>query len=153
MSMTTTERDLMRLLHGALPAERASAVRAALERDPALRAEYERLRRVWDGLAAPPEEPSPAWFASRVMARLRREREEPAGLGLAMAPAWAKLAAALALVAGLALGSGLALDRPEPAPSTSAGWSAIDTTLAESYARVLGADAGAPLDAPEESTP
>src|SRR5512135_1869079 len=132
-----TKRQLMRLLHGELPAERARGLRAELERDPALRREYERLRAVWEGLAAPEPEPAPAGFSARVMARLRSEREAPSGLGLAFAPAWAKVAAGLALVAGLALGSELARARPDPGSAALAGWSADDITLAESYASAL----------------
>ncbi|MGE5233676.1 MAG: hypothetical protein ACM3OB_06155, partial [Acidobacteriota bacterium] len=122
-----TKRELTRLLHGELAAPRAAALRAELERDPALRAEYERLRAVWEGLAAPAPEPAPAGFAARVMARVRSEREAPSGLGFAGAPVWAKVVAGLALVVGLALGSELALSRQDRGSAPLAGWSVDDT--------------------------
>jgi len=146
-----TKRELTRLLHGELEAPRAAALRAELERDPALRAEYERLRAVWEGLAAPVPAPAPAGFSARVMARVRSEHDAPAGFGFAYAPAWAKVVAGLALVVGLALGSELALGRQDRGSVPLAGWSVDDTTLAESYASALAADSSSAVNAGPEA--
>jgi len=103
--MNGTESDLLRLLHGELPEARARELRARLERDPALAADYDRLRRTWEGLVLPPAAPVPPGFAQRVMARARSER--PEGLSLRGAPLWVRAAAAAALVAGTVLGIGV----------------------------------------------
>ena len=52
------ELDLMRLLHGDLPEERARELRARMERDPGLAEELGRLRRTWEGLSLPPAIPA-----------------------------------------------------------------------------------------------
>jgi anti-sigma factor RsiW len=102
--MNGTELDLMRLLHGELPEERARELRERLERDPLLAREYSRLRRTWEGLALPQPSPVPPGFAQRVMARARSSSQ---GLSLSGAPVWVRAAAVLALVAGTALGIGV----------------------------------------------
>lgn len=104
--MNGTESDLMRLLHGELPEAQARELRARLLRDPALAAEYDRLRRTWEGLVLPPPAPVPPGFSRRVMARARAERPA-ASLSLRGAPAWVRTAAAVALVAGTVLGIGV----------------------------------------------
>lgn len=107
--MNGTESDLLRLLHGELPEARARELRARLDRDPALAAEYDRLRRTWEGLVLPPAAPVPPGFAQRVMARARRDAgtEGREGLSLRGAPLWVRAAAAAALVAGTVLGIGV----------------------------------------------
>jgi anti-sigma factor RsiW len=114
--MNWTELDLMRLLQGELPEERARALRERLERDPDLARDYDRLRRTWEGLALPPSSPVPPGFARQLMARVRSDR--PGGLSLRGAPVWVRAAAAAALVAGTVLGIGVGgrLPASEPAP-------------------------------------
>lgn len=128
-----TEHDLMRLLHGELPAGEARALRARLWRDPELAAAYERLERAWNGLALPGPAPAPPGFAGRVMARVR---EQPPGLSWAGAPAWARAAAVAALLAGVALGAGAGSLWQEPLEEEDR------SSLAESYWSVLDAEGG-----------
>jgi anti-sigma factor RsiW len=101
-----TETELMRLLHGELPAEQAGALRARLEREPELAAAWERMERTWTGLDLPPAAAPPAGLAQRVLARARREAGPAGGLAWATAPVWVRASAAAALAAGLALGVG-----------------------------------------------
>lgn len=104
--MNRNELDLMRLLHGELPEERARELRARLERDPALREEHRRLERSWEGLALPPAAPVPPGFAQRIAVRARAERTT-SGLSWSAAPGWVRATAAAALVLGTALGVGV----------------------------------------------
>jgi anti-sigma factor RsiW len=97
-----TEIELMRLLHGELPAEQAGALRVRMEREPELAAAWARLERAWNGLELPPAAPAPPAFAQRVLAQARRQP----GLSWSAAPRWARATAAAALAAGLALGLG-----------------------------------------------
>jgi len=97
-----TEIELMRLLHGELPAGQAAALRARMEREPELAAAWARLENAWSGLELPPAAPAPPAFAQRVLAQARRQP----GLSWSAAPRWARATAAAALVAGLALGLG-----------------------------------------------
>ena len=120
--------DLMRLLHGELPEERARELRARIERDPALAEEYRRLQRSWEGLALPPAAPVPPGFAQRVAARARSEQS-------VAIPGWVRAAAALALVLGTALGAGVGRNW-EPAPEQEE-MSEVDGSLAESYLTAL----------------
>ncbi len=103
--MHSTDRQLMRLLHGELGGSKARELEDRLARDGALRARYHRLQRVWEGL-----EPAPAAaivqdsdFSARVMAAARRRAASE--LSWALAPAWARAASVAALVAGLVLGA------------------------------------------------
>ena len=98
-----TEMELMRLLHGELPADRARELRARLEREPELAEAMARLERTWDGLELPPAAPVPLGFAQRVAARAR---EQAGAVSWATAPGWVRAAAAAALAAGIALGAG-----------------------------------------------
>jgi len=66
-----TEIDLMRLLHGELPPERAQELELRLGREPELALCYGRLRARWEGLALPPPQPVPLGFTGRVMAQVR----------------------------------------------------------------------------------
>ena len=102
-----TEIELMRLLHGELPAEQAGALRVRMEREPELAAAWARLERAWSGLELPPAAPAPPAFAQRVLAQARRQP----GLSWSAAPRWARATAAAALAAGLALGLGLGAGR------------------------------------------
>ena len=123
-----TEVDLMRLLHGELPEERARALRAQMEREPALAEEYRRLRESWEGLALPPTAPVPPGFAQRVAARARSEQAVPT-------PGWVRAAAALALILGTAVGAGVGWTPADPVQEEEA--SAIDGSLAEGYLTTL----------------
>jgi anti-sigma factor RsiW len=107
--MKVTELDLMRLLRGELPEDRARTLRERLKRDPDLERKYQRLRHIWEGLDLPPAAPVPIGFTQRVMARARADRAENpvASLSLRGAPVWVRAAAAAALVAGTVLGIGV----------------------------------------------
>jgi anti-sigma factor RsiW len=104
--MKVTELDLMRLLRGELPEDRARTLRERLKRDPDLEREYLRLQKTWEGLDLPPAAPVPVGFTRRVMARARTEKPVPS-LSLRGAPVWVRAVAAAALVAGTALGIGV----------------------------------------------
>ncbi len=97
-----TEIELMRLLHGELPAAQAAALRARIAREPELAAAWARLESAWSGLELPSAAPAPPAFAQRVLAQARRQP----GLSWSAAPRWARATAAAALAAGLALGLG-----------------------------------------------
>lgn len=127
--MNRTELDLMRLLHGELPEERARELRARMEREPALAEEYRRLQESWENLALPPAAPVPPGFAQRVAARAWPERSAPM-------PGWARAAAALALILGTALGAGVGWT-PAADPVEEEEISTVDGSLAESYLTTL----------------
>ena len=128
------ELDLMRLLHGELPEERARELRARMERDPALQEEYRRRQGSWEGLALPPAAPVPPGFAQRIAARIRTEQAVPT-------PGWVRVAAALALILGTAVGIGVGTGvggswaPADPAQEEEA--SVVDGSLAESYLTTL----------------
>lgn len=133
------ELDLMRLLHGDLPEERARELRARLERDPELVGEFRRLQRTWERLSLPPGAPVPPGFSQRILARARSEKV--AALSWSSAPGWVRATAAAALVAGTAVGIGvggvLPLREPAVMPiaqeSPTNNETAIDGSLIESY--------------------
>ena len=125
------ELDLMRLLHGELPEERARELRAQMEREPALAEEYRRLQESWEGLALPPTAPVPPGFAQRVAAHVRAEQSAPT-------PGWVRAAAALALILGTAVGVGVGGSWPLPETPREEEPSAVDGSLAESYLTTLG---------------
>jgi anti-sigma factor RsiW len=129
--MNRTELDLMRLLHGELPEERARELRARMEREPALAEEYRRLRESWENLALPPAAPVPPGFAQRVAAHARAERSAPM-------PGWARAAAALALILGTAVGVGVGWTPADPAQDEEPAF--VDGSLAESYLNTLDED-------------
>src|SRR5579864_4363707 len=107
--------QLLRLLHGELPPERASALRERLVREPELAAAWRRLESAWERLAPPPPTPVPLGFSGRVMARVREHAAgaaPPLGTAAgtitwAAAPTWVRATCAAALVAGVLLGAGL----------------------------------------------
>lgn len=101
-----TEEELMRLLHGELPPERARELRERLAAEPELAGVYRRLERTWNGLDLPPAAPVPAGFSGRVMARARSLPKPTRGLSWSAAPVWVRATAAAALIAGAALGVG-----------------------------------------------
>ncbi len=106
------KRQLMRLLHGELPADEACRLEQRLEHDPELSAAYRRLARAWDDLELPPAE-VPAGFSTDVVAAARKLACSPAAggrgaeLSWSRAPVWARAGAAAALVTGVFLGATL----------------------------------------------
>jgi ferric-dicitrate binding protein FerR (iron transport regulator) len=117
------ETDLLRLLSGDLPPERARGLREQLARDPGLAAAFRRLERAWERLELPPAAAVPLGFSGRVMARVREMPAPrtaggaaPAGAGTgkgvvplswAAAPTWVRASCAAALLCGVLLGAGL----------------------------------------------
>lgn len=132
------EHDLMRLLHGELPAADARALRARIFREPELTESFRRLEQTWQGLALPPASPVPPGFAGRVMAHVRSQSSR---LSWSAAPGWVRATAAAALVTGAALGIGVGRSWPAPATTSEAGAEAsqtflsatTETNLADSY--------------------
>ncbi len=156
------EHDLMRLLHGELPAEEARALRARVFREPELAAAYDRLERTWQGLSLPAAPPVPPGFAGRVLARVR-SRSASGSLSWSVAPGWVRATAAAALVAGAALGIGVGRIWPAPElsaevdsePSATFLTATAETSLADSYWSLVE-DATAPdgvTDAEAEAQP
>ena len=152
------EHDLMRLLHGELPAEEARALRARIFREPELAALYARMERSWQGLSLPPASPVPPGFAGRIMARLRGQ-SAPGSLSWSAAPGWVRATAAAALVAGAAIGLGVGRTWPaangnggkdsEPEPAFLA--ATAETSLAEGYWSLV--EDAATVDAEAEAQP
>jgi anti-sigma factor RsiW len=120
-----TEQELMRLLHGELPPERARELREQMAAQPELAGIYQRLERTWNGLELPPAAPVPAGFSGRVMAHARGLPSPARSLSWSAAPAWVRAAAAAALIAGAALGVG-----------AGRSWTASETASADSAATV-----------------
>lgn len=143
--------DLTALLDGALPADRAAAVRGHVEACDACCAALGRLRAGVAAMAALPPAPAlPPFFATRLEARLRAERERPRGLHARLAArlagalpprrtlAWAGAAAAAAvLVAGAVRGRAYLEDRSL----------ARDLDLLENYEVASALDVDSPEDA------
>jgi anti-sigma factor RsiW len=146
----TDELELMRLLHGEMPAEQARLLRGRLEREPELAAAWARLEKTWSGLELPPAAPAPLGFSQRLLARARQSSQAGDGLSWSAAPVWVRAAAAAALVTGLALGAGAGswagtAETHEPAANDLASIAAAqsssedaETSLAESYWDSLG---------------
>jgi anti-sigma factor RsiW len=150
------EHDLMRLLHGELPADEARALRARIFREPELEALYARMEQSWQGLSLPPASPVPPGFAGRVMARVRGQ-SAGGSLSWSAAPGWVRATAAAALVAGAALGLGVGrtlpaanggIDRDSELTFLSA---TAETSLADSYWSLVEDTAAA--DAETEAKP
>ncbi|HEX9944306.1 MAG TPA: hypothetical protein VGG03_20030 [Thermoanaerobaculia bacterium] len=114
-----TEHDLMRLLHGELPAEEARALRDRLGSEPELAAAYRRLEQTWRGLSLPPASPLPPGFTGRVMAHVRGQ-PAPGSFPWSAAPGWVRATAATALIAGAALGIGVGRSWPAPQANVAA---------------------------------
>jgi anti-sigma factor RsiW len=131
--------QLLRLLQGELPPERASGLRERLAREPELAAAWRRLESAWEGLTPPPAAPVPLGFSGRVMARVREQAAGvPPGnaISWAAAPTWVRATCAAALVAGVLLGAGLGSrgrldERQRTADSvpalTESYWALVDT--------------------------
>ncbi|MCB1055557.1 MAG: hypothetical protein KDD11_08605 [Acidobacteria bacterium] len=96
----TTDRQLMRLLHGELPGAEASELRRRLAGEPALAARLGELEAAWNGLELPPPAPVPVGFTGRVVARARRTPG-------AVKPRWAVAAVSLGLALGIGVGARL----------------------------------------------
>ncbi len=141
----TTDIELMRLLHGELPADQARGLRARMEREPELAAAYARLERTWTGLELPPAAAAPPGFGQRILAQARPEG--PGGaLSWSAAPVWVRATAAAALVFGLVVGAGVgswtgppaALDVESVGSDGSDGSEEIEPSFAEAYWDALG---------------
>jgi anti-sigma factor RsiW len=132
-----TEIELMRLLHGELPAEQARALRARLESEPELAAAWTLLEGTWSGLELPPAASAPPAFAQRVLAEARRQSGPSGRLSWALAPRWARATAAAALAAGLGLGIGagswVGTRGQEPDYAASINAAVAGPSLAETY--------------------
>jgi anti-sigma factor RsiW len=155
------EQDLMRLLHGELPAAEARELRARLESEPALAADYRRLEQAWQGLSLPPAAPVPPGFAGRVMAQARSRSAAAGAFSWSAAPGWVRAVAAAALVTGAALGVGVGRSWPAPQlgttedVETAAAATAADEdySLAGSYWDVVEDAANAADGSAAEATP
>jgi hypothetical protein len=135
--MAGNDSELLRLLHGELPRERADALRQRLAVDETLRGEYAALERAWRAIGDDPAVLPRPGFSTAVAARARAEG---ATLSWSLAPAWAKAAAVLALVAGAALGSSLMVaggDHPAAAATSETAVESASLTLADDYAAAL----------------
>jgi hypothetical protein len=107
-------------LDGELPPGERAAVKTALDEDPGLREELERLRGVRALLREEAEELAPADFAATLRARIAEERPAGAWARLrAGLPAWMRLDAALIVtsLAGVLLLLGRATPTPPEPPS------------------------------------
>ncbi len=135
-----SEIELMRLLHGELPPERARELRERLVREPELAERLRRLDATWGRLELPPTAPPPRGFARGVVARA-----EQGGLW-SVAPTRIRAAAAGMLAVGLTLGIALASSLTDrsvaPRLSTSPGTARRPATeqLAEFGGDLLGLD-------------
>ncbi|HEV8577766.1 MAG TPA: hypothetical protein VGX68_01690 [Thermoanaerobaculia bacterium] len=134
------EHDLMRLLHGELPADEARVLRARVFREPELAETYRRLEQTWHGLSLPPASPIPPGFTGRVMAHVRTQAGS-GSLSWSAAPGWVRATAAAALVTGAVLGIGVGRTLPAPRGDTDSGAetsqtflsATAETSLADSY--------------------
>lgn len=139
-----TEEELMRLLHGELPPERARELRERMAAEPELAGVYQRLERTWNGLDLPPAAPVPAGFSGRVMAHARSLPRPARGLSWTAAPVWVRATAAAALIAGAALGVGVGRSWPasetasaDSASATVSSLSGSEYNLADGYWDVI----------------
>ncbi len=141
-----TERQLMRLIHGELPADEAQRLERELERDPELRANRDRLAQTWASLELPASEP-PSDFTAGVMTAARELPEAGRELSWSLAPAWARGGAAAALFTGLLLGAtfgrGFELPTTDSQTAVVADADAVPLTLAEVYWLTLEESEGA----------
>ena len=146
--------ELVRLLAGELPPERAAALSARLAREPELAAAWRRLEGAWRAAEPAPGAPVPPGFAREVMARARREAEGAPGLTWALAPLWVRAAGAAALAAGIVAGAGLGTLRQPAERPPAATAAAVETapageedgflapSLAEEYLAALAGEDG-----------
>lgn len=127
------ERDMLRLLHGELPAHEARELRRRLEAEPRLAERFDQLATTWRKIELPPPQAVPPGFEQRLLANLaaRRRRE----LSWSLAPVWARAASVLALAVGLVVGASVAPVSVEPATTLDSVEVdlSVPTTLAESY--------------------
>lgn len=134
------EHDLMRLLHGELPADEARALRARVFREPELAEAYAQLEQTWQALTPLPASPVPSGFTGRVMAHVRTQAGS-GPLSWSAAPGWVRATAAAALVTGAVLGVGVGRIWPAPGSKTVSGAESsetflsatAETSLADSY--------------------
>jgi anti-sigma-K factor RskA len=136
------EVDLMRLLHGELPAASARELRQRMEHEPELAAAYRRLAGAWEGLELPPAAPVPLGWSGRVMAQVRAASRPGAEASLrwADAPRWVRATAAAALLVGVALGAGLGVRGESEEGRAVAG----NPALTESYWAMVDESANTP---------
>jgi len=141
------EIELMRLLHGELPPERARELRERLACEPDLARAYARLEAAWGGLELPPPAPVPRGFARAVAAR-----GAEGGLW-GVAPTWVRAGAAAALAAGLALGAGLGFAGRRWSESASPVSAPPASEVAQVAAPAAARAAPAPSPAPRPVAP
>lgn len=111
----STERHLMRRLHGELPDGEAHELERRMAGDPELAAAYRRLEAAWESLELPDAGAPPPGFTGGVVRAARKIRDGE--LSWALAPAWARAGAAAALSAGLLLGAAFGGGFTAPSPS------------------------------------
>lgn len=127
------ERQMLRLLHGELPAHEAGELRRLLKRQPDLAKRFDQLTETWQKLELAPPQADPPGFEKRLLEAVAARRFK--GLSWSLAPVWARAGGALALAIGLAVGVSFA---PEQVNSTTTFDTAeldlsVPATLAESY--------------------
>ena len=133
-----TEHELMSLLRGELAAGEARELRARMQREPELAADFRRLEQTWNALELPPPSPLPPGFSGRVMARVRGERA--GSLSWRSAPSWVRATAAASLVAGALLGIGVGHSWPaaETSPTTEGAIAGLKVSSGEELSLAAG---------------
>lgn len=129
------ERQLMRLLHGELPADEAARWRRRLETDPELGARYAELERQWTALDLPAPAPAGSELVAAVRRRLDRESNPSLVDMWRLAPAWNRALAAIALAGGI--GIGVLAGSVGEAQADDSLFTATDLGLAEGYWEIL----------------
>jgi hypothetical protein len=141
------EIELMRLLHGELPPERALELRERLAREPELAEALRRLEATWNRLDWPPAAPVPRGFARGLAARA-----ESGGLW-SVAPTRVRAAAFGMLAAGLALGIGLTSGLARPGTEPSAGPAVAATSGAPTVPEPPSLATGEGIETSKEPAP
>lgn len=126
--MNSTQRQLMKYLHGELDPARAREFERRLEAEPELRDELEAMRAVWASLDTPAPAPAPPHLVERTVARLAAEPR----IGWSPGLRWA---AAAAVLAGIGLGSAVGLTLDNSLVDPAAGYPA--PSMAERYVTLL----------------
>jgi len=140
--------DLLRLLHGELPAAPAERLRGRLAREPELAAMLRQMEVTWELLDLPPAPPAPPGFAQRVAARAAAAGRAGAADAAPFRPAWARAMAAAALSAGIIAGAAVGWLVIPPATGPGSGTATTTTAVASQPA---GASATDTTDATSDS--